>query len=112
MTRFRLANIVLYGVLSLWSIFVLLPMLWMVFASFKTRREIFTDPLGLPDSLSFAAYTNAWQVGLGQFLLNSAFVIGIGVLMFPRCAYCAISGSVDMCSGTLRSAPERVRTPT
>ena len=54
MSRFRLANVVLYGLVSLWSLFVLLPLLWMVFAAFKTRREIFTDPLGLPDTLNFA----------------------------------------------------------
>ena len=79
MARFRLATIVLYGLVSAWSIFVLLPLLFMVFASFKTRREIFTDPLGLPDSISFVAYANAWKVGLGQFLFNSAFVTAISV---------------------------------
>ena len=51
MRPFRLATIVLYGVVSLWSIFVLMPVTWMLFAAFKTRREIFTDPLGLPDTL-------------------------------------------------------------
>jgi ABC-type glycerol-3-phosphate transport system permease component len=81
MPRFRLATVVLYGLVSLWSLFVLLPLLWMVFASFKTRREIFTDPLGLPDSLSFTAYANAWKVGLGQFLFNSAFVTAVSVAL-------------------------------
>ena len=51
MRPFRLATILLYGVVSLWSIFVLMPVTWMLFAAFKTRREIFTDPLGLPDTL-------------------------------------------------------------
>ena len=91
MARFRLATIVLYGLVSAWSIFVLLPLLFMVFASFKTRREIFTDPLGLPDSISFVAYANAWKVGLGQFLFNSAFVttisVGIIVVVSGMAAY-------------------------
>ena len=81
MSRFRLANVVLYGVLSLWSLFVLLPMLWMVFASFKTRREIFTDPLGLPDTLTFDSYVRAWNVGLGTFIFNSALVTTLSVLL-------------------------------
>jgi len=46
MGRFRLATIALYGAVSAWSLFVVLPLLWMVFAAFKTRREIFTDPWG------------------------------------------------------------------
>jgi multiple sugar transport system permease protein/raffinose/stachyose/melibiose transport system permease protein len=81
MSRFRLANLVLYGLISIWSIFVLLPILWMIFASFKTRREIFTDPLGLPDAWGFDAYVRAWKVGLGQFLLNSAFVTAMSVAL-------------------------------
>ena len=69
----------LYGLVSLWSLFVLLPLLWMVFAAFKTRREIFTDPLGLPDTLNFQSFERAWGVGVGQFILNSAFVTVMSV---------------------------------
>ena len=79
MSRFRLTTIILYAAVSLWSIFVLLPLLWMVFAAFKTRREIFTDPLGLPDSISFASFERAWGVGVGQFMLNSGLVAALSV---------------------------------
>ena len=79
MSRFRLANVVLYGFISAWSIFVLLPMLWMVFAAFKTRREIFTDPLGLPDSITFGSFERAWKTGLGTFMLNSAIATTLSV---------------------------------
>jgi ABC-type glycerol-3-phosphate transport system permease component len=81
MTRFRLANIVLYGMLSLWSAFVLLPMLWMVFASLKARREIFTDPLGLPDTFNLQSYARAWTVGVPQFIVNSAIVTVLSVAL-------------------------------
>ena len=81
MTRFRLANIVLYGFVSIWSLFVLLPVLWMLFASFKTRREIFTDPLGLPDTINFDSYVRAWNVGLGTFIFNSALVTTLSVVL-------------------------------
>jgi ABC-type glycerol-3-phosphate transport system permease component len=72
---------VLYGFVSLWSLFVLLPMLWMVFAAFKTRREIFTDPLGLPDTLNFASFERAWGVGIGTFMLNSTLVTVLSVAL-------------------------------
>ena len=81
MTRFRAANIMLYGVVSAWSLFVLGPMMWMLFAAFKTRREIFTDPLGVPDTLDFASFERAWGVGLGTFMTNSVLVTGISVAL-------------------------------
>lgn len=72
--RFRAAQILLYGFVGLWSAFVLMPIAWMIFAAFKTRREIFTDPLGLPGSWSLESFRRAWGVGLGQFMLNSVVV--------------------------------------
>jgi multiple sugar transport system permease protein/raffinose/stachyose/melibiose transport system permease protein len=81
MSRFRLANIVLYGIVSAWSVFVLLPVLWMLFAAFKTRREIFIDPMGLPDTLNFDSFQRAWRVGLGTFIFNSAFVTTLSVAL-------------------------------
>jgi ABC-type glycerol-3-phosphate transport system permease component len=91
MPRFRLASIALYGLVSLWSLFVLLPVLWMVFAAFKTRREIFTDPLGLPDNLTFESFERAWGVGVGTFMFNSALVttlsVGLIVVVSGMAAY-------------------------
>jgi ABC-type glycerol-3-phosphate transport system permease component len=91
MSRFRVASVVLYGFVSLWSLFVLLPMLWMLFAAFKTRREIFSDPLGLPDTLSFQGFERAWGVGVGNFIFNSALVtalsVGLIVIIAGMAAY-------------------------
>jgi multiple sugar transport system permease protein/raffinose/stachyose/melibiose transport system permease protein len=69
-----------YAFVAAYSFFVLLPMVWMVFAAFKTKREIFVDPMGLPDKLSFVAFGRAWAIGLGVFLFNSALVTLLSVL--------------------------------
>lgn len=79
--RFRVVTLAMYGFVSIYSLFVLLPMLWMIFAAFKTKREIFTDPLGLPDSLTFIAFSRSWSIGLGIFLFNSAMVTFLSVLL-------------------------------
>jgi multiple sugar transport system permease protein/raffinose/stachyose/melibiose transport system permease protein len=79
--HFRLAQVALHGLVALWSIFVLMPIAWMIFAAFKTRREIFTDPLGLPDSWSLDSFERAWGVGLGRFMLNSIVVTTASVLV-------------------------------
>lgn len=87
MSRFRFVNVLTYGAVSLWSLFVMLPLLWMVLASFKTKREIFLDPLGLPANPNFEAFRQAWNVGMGTFMLNSAIVTAISV-----CGIIIISG--------------------
>lgn len=73
-SNLRFANVLMYGFVSLWSLCILAPLAWMVFAAFKTRREIFTDPLGLPDTLDLSSVARAWKVGMGQFMLNSAMI--------------------------------------
>jgi ABC-type glycerol-3-phosphate transport system permease component len=79
--RFRVLSLAMYGFVAVYSLFVLLPMVWMIFAAFKTKREIFVDPMGLPDSLSFVAFGRAWAIGLGAFLFNSALVTFLAVLI-------------------------------
>ena len=81
MSRFRMINLVLYGFVSLWSLFVIMPIAWMVFAAFKTRKEIFTEPLGIPSNLSFDSFERAWGVGVGTFMLNSALVTIMSVVV-------------------------------
>jgi multiple sugar transport system permease protein/raffinose/stachyose/melibiose transport system permease protein len=71
----------MYGFVAVYSLFVLLPLVWMIFAAFKTKREIFVDPMGLPDGLSFVAFGRAWAIGLGAFLVNSAMVTFLSVLL-------------------------------
>lgn len=91
MTRFRFAQVFAYGVVTAWTMFVVLPLLWMVLAAFKTRREIFTEPLGLPSELSFESFERVWGVGLGMFMANSAIVtflsVGVIVLVSGMAAY-------------------------
>ena len=79
--RFRAVQVLLYGGMGLWSAFVLMPIAWMILAAFKTRREIFTDPLGLPQTWTFDSFERAWGVGLGQFMFNSIVVTTGAVLI-------------------------------
>ena len=44
MSRFKIANIIAYGFVTLFSIYVLMPILVMVLTTFKSKREIFLEP--------------------------------------------------------------------
>jgi N-acetylglucosamine transport system permease protein len=79
-------------VLSLWALLVILPLLWTVYTSFKTSREILTDPFGLPERMQWSNYSRAWQEArIGEYFLNTLIVVGAGlvVVMFlgAMCAY-------------------------
>jgi sn-glycerol 3-phosphate transport system permease protein len=62
------------------TLIVVLPLLWMVLASFKTPGELLTQtPSVLPDSFAPTNYAEAAQsVPFGRLFLNSALVTAIG----------------------------------
>ncbi|MBI4921131.1 MAG: carbohydrate ABC transporter permease [Devosia nanyangense] len=91
MPRFRIISIALHLLVSVWALFVLAPVVWMVLAGFRTRADIFTQPLGLPKSLGFDAFVRAWNTGIAGFILNSVLVtvasVGLIVAVSSVAAY-------------------------
>ena len=43
LTRFRVLSVAMYAFVGFYSLFVLLPLVWMVFAAFKTRQWAMQD---------------------------------------------------------------------
>ncbi|MEW6287583.1 MAG: carbohydrate ABC transporter permease [Chloroflexota bacterium] len=61
---------------------VVFPMLWTIFASFKTSPEIFNDPWGIPDVFQFQNYVTAWtKMNAGTYILNSLIVSAGSLLL-------------------------------
>ena len=70
-----------HTVLIIWSILVILPLIWVLMSSFKTSSEIFASPFSLPAHWSFDNYVNAWTTaGIGSFFFNSVVVV-VGALI-------------------------------
>ena len=46
--------------LIVWTLIVILPLLWVVLSSFKSTKEILASPLSLPAHWSFDNYAHAW----------------------------------------------------
>lgn len=58
------------------------PTIWMVISAFKSNREIFRQPFGLPASWRWENFAEAWDKGgLGQLYLNSLFVTFVAVAL-------------------------------
>ena len=79
-------------ILAIWSIVVILPLLWTLFSSFKTTGEIFDSPFTLPSSWEPTNYVNAWtKYNFGQMFLNTVIVVGVALILVmllgAMCAY-------------------------
>ena len=77
----RLVSIARHVFLSLVAFFVLLPIVYMVLASFKTVPDFFGNPYGLPSTWAFDNYSRAWQEAHVSITLpNTIFVTASAVL--------------------------------
>lgn len=71
---------VMYLFLILVGVVLIYPLVWMVFATFKTNAEIFGSSSLLPSHISFAAYGEGWRKGggaysMGHFMANTFRIV-------------------------------------
>ncbi|WP_329379928.1 carbohydrate ABC transporter permease [Streptomyces sp. NBC_01716] len=83
-------NVFSHGVLVIWALLVVLPLLWAVMSSFKDDNSIFSSPWALPDRLHFENWSRAWtQAHMSDYFLNTILVVGgslIGTLVLGSMA--------------------------
>jgi N-acetylglucosamine transport system permease protein len=79
-----------HGMLVLWAVMVVMPLLWAVMTSFKDDKSIFSSPWSLPDTLHFDNWSRAWtDAHMGDYFLNTILVVGgslIGTLVLGSMA--------------------------
>jgi len=69
-------------ILFLFAGIFLFPMVLLVFTSFKSRSEIFANPLALPESFQFENYLNAWETGgFSHYFMNSVIVVATSLAL-------------------------------
>ena len=72
----RAVSTVSHILLIIWAAIVVLPLLWTLLTSFKTTSEIFSSPFGLPKTLQWVNFKNAWiTAGIGDYFLNTILVV-------------------------------------
>jgi raffinose/stachyose/melibiose transport system permease protein len=58
------------------SLFAVVPLLWVMTTSVRTKPEILRNPLGLPSTIHWENYTEAWVAGnFSQYFVNSILVV-------------------------------------
>lgn len=61
-------------ILLTYCAFVLVPIVWVMSASIKTRREVFLEPLALPAEPQWGNYANIFESGFHHYIWNSVIV--------------------------------------
>jgi N-acetylglucosamine transport system permease protein len=62
--------------LVVWTVLVVVPILWTFLASVKSEDEIFGDAWSLPAALRWDNFQRAWEnFHIGQYMLNSVIVV-------------------------------------
>ncbi|GAA0944396.1 carbohydrate ABC transporter permease [Pseudonocardia zijingensis] len=70
------------GLLVVWALLCVVPLLWAVLTSFKSDREIFLNPWGLPSEWHFENFVRAWtSANIGRYFINSAIVVCSAVVL-------------------------------
>jgi raffinose/stachyose/melibiose transport system permease protein len=79
--KIKISTIIVYLFLALLAVFYIAPLLWVVFVSFKTNAEVFSNPFSLPAAPQWENYRVAWTAGrLGVATLNSIIVCVLTLL--------------------------------
>ena len=81
--RSRVGRVVSQILLTLVALVFLIPIIWMVLSALKPSAEVFTVPPTLfGSSVMVSNFAEAWNyLPFGRFILNTAFVAGIGTLI-------------------------------
>ncbi|QKW09878.1 carbohydrate ABC transporter permease [Streptomyces sp. NA04227] len=74
-------NLFSHGVLIIWAILVVSPLLWAVMTSFKKDKDIFGSPWSLPDKLHFENWSRAWSdAHMSDYFLNTVLVVACSLV--------------------------------
>ena len=77
----RWKNVVAYVVVGAWAGFSLFFVLWVIAASLKSTRVLFSKPWSIPFKPVFGNYEKTWVASrFGDYFLNSAIVVSLSVL--------------------------------
>lgn len=77
MRKWTLGTVFSHATLIVWCAIVLFPLWTMVINSVKPRREIFSSPFGLPSTLTFEGYANAWSAGRFDIYFRNSLIVTV-----------------------------------
>jgi raffinose/stachyose/melibiose transport system permease protein len=77
----RISRNVIFLGLMIFALMILYPLFWMFISSFKSYQEIYSNVWALPSEWHFENYKLAWEKGIQNYFVNSAYVTGFSILL-------------------------------
>ncbi|TYB61399.1 carbohydrate ABC transporter permease [Nonomuraea sp. PA05] len=69
-------GVLTHATLAIWTLLVMVPIIWTFLASVKSEDEIFGAAWSLPSTLHWDNFARAWeQARIGQYMLNSVIIV-------------------------------------
>lgn len=81
LARLRLRPALSVAFATIWLLIVLIPLYYMVLATFRSFGGYQIASPWIPDNLTFASYKQVWDADLGRFLLNSVILTAVCVVL-------------------------------
>lgn len=89
-------SIILDILIVVFTLLIVIPLVWMVISSFKGTNEIFSNIWGFPGKWRVSNYTTAWKTGISKYFLNSVIVcISTIALNLIVCSLMAFTLSIN-----------------
>ncbi len=83
-------RILTHAVLTLYCLFAIVPVVFLVLASLKSTSSFFRSPFSLPRPLEWSNYSNAWhQANLPSAFINSTILAAVSVTTSTVASVCA-----------------------
>lgn len=78
----KITRLIIYVLLILISLSILVPIIWVLFASFKQNHEFFGSPWTLPETFTFKNFRDAIvDANMDFYIVNSFIVTGLAILI-------------------------------
>ncbi|MEJ8543772.1 carbohydrate ABC transporter permease [Brevibacillus borstelensis] len=75
-------NVIPHTLLTVYVLVTLYPLVWLAISSLKTPREITESPWGLPSSLQWQNYVEAWKTAkVSTYFFNSLYISTITCIL-------------------------------
>jgi raffinose/stachyose/melibiose transport system permease protein len=81
LARLRPGRVIPVGLATIWLLVVLVPLYYMVLATFRTQGTYLTANPWVPNSLSFSSYSTVWAADLGSYFLNSVILTAVCIVL-------------------------------
>lgn len=72
-------KVAVLGLLWVLTAIAIYPLIWLLLNSLKSMDELFDRSWALPTTWRWGNYLQAWDVGLGHYIVNSLFVTSVSV---------------------------------